>query len=144
MLGCSVASRSIHEIVHDNERGGQRSQTSHLPYHNYGELYSASLGSPIVTFPWGGGGEMIQNSHQGCSFYPHKIFPYYSHPSMPPHTWFCVHIALLLLFMYLMEFQNIRLNHTLDNYIIQHTVLFPIKSPQTYFLLIGVLIHQGG
>ena len=57
---------------------------------------------------------------------------------------FCVHIALLLLFMHPMDSHTICIYHPLSIYIFYHTVVFPPISSQTYFLLIGVLIFQVG
>ena len=66
----------------------QRSQTIHLPSHNHDRQYSAPPESPKYAFPWVGGGEMIQNSHQGYLFYKNQNNTYYPHPSIPPHTIF--------------------------------------------------------
>ena len=64
----------------------------------------------VVYIPRGGWGENIQNIHQGCVLYLHQNYTYYSYTSMPPHSHpstppqpIFFHIALLFLFMNLME-----------------------------------------
>ena len=61
------------------------------------------------------------------------------------HTIFvCVHIELLLLFIQFTELNKICIYHHSVIYIVHHPVILPPTRHQTYFLLIFVLIHQGG
>ena len=128
--------------VHGDERGGNRSQNTHLHPHNNVRQY---IYHPRFS---------QDDFHRGFQGFFFKKFikdVAYTHIKMIliiliqacHHTLFVyLHIALLLLFMQLMELYTIRIYHPLDIYIIQNTFFLPNLCQYIYFLLIFILVHQ--
>ena len=111
---------------------------------------------------------MTLNSYQGCCLYPHQSHPYYPYPrtppqpqpiitphpfpSMTPHPYQSITSHPIFLFQYYTHITNYAPNAVAQNpripsfgYLYSTTPsLFPPPWYQTYFLLIFVLISQGG